>query len=65
MRVDDVVKQYRLLPVTAGRPAMQPVVVAGGRHLQHPADHRDREAGGGELEDHRERYFGSTFSRAK
>lgn len=45
--------------------AAAPFVVAGPRHVQHPAGHRDGNTVGGGLEDQPEPYFGSTFSGAK
>ena len=47
------------------RRPVQPVVVARGRDLQHPAGHRDGKPVGGELADQPEPYFGRMFSRAK
>jgi hypothetical protein len=65
VHVAQQVDQVRVSDVADRGAAVSPLVVAGGRNLQHSAGHRDREPLRGQLKDQTEPYFGSTFSRAK
>jgi hypothetical protein len=63
--VVDRVQQVGVVEVTRRRRPPEPLVIAGLRHLQDPADHRDRKTAVGEFMDQPEPYFGRTFSLAK
>src|SRR5882757_584495 len=61
----DLFEQQLVLLDTWRIETTEPVVVAGSRHIEHPAGHRDINVVVGEFTDQREYYFGRTFSRAK
>ena len=60
----DVLEQQIVVLPTLRRRPRQPFVVAGPRHVQHPAGHRDIDVVCGEFTDQREGYLGTTSSLA-
>ena len=65
MDVADGVHQVGLFPAPVTGRSGAPLVEAGGRDLQNPADRCDGDPVSSELADYRVDHFGRTFSRAK